>query len=89
MPRQLAAKLRGQRNLCVLAVLLVKVNDLGLCRYRAAAAGALPACFGVCKLPVTVVPAFQETVNCHQSYCLKEIVGLIGEVPHQPVKAKV
>ena len=89
VPRQLAAELRGQRNLRVLAVLLVKVTDLSLCRYGAATAGALCACFGVCKLLVTVVPAFQEIVNCHRSYCLKEIVLLIDGVPHQLVKAKV
>lgn len=58
MPRQLAAKLRGQRNVCVLAVLLVDVADLRLCRYGAATVGALCACFGVCKLLVTVVLAF-------------------------------
>lgn len=89
MPRQLAAKLRGQRNLRVLAVLLVKVTDLRLCRYGAATAGALRACFGVCKLLVTVELAFQEMVNCHRSYCLKEVVLSIDGVPHQPVKAKV
>lgn len=59
------AKPHGQRNLCVLGVLLVKVTDLKLCRYGAAMAGALCACFGVCKLLVTIVPASQEIVNCH------------------------
>lgn len=89
VPRQLAAKLRGQCNLRVLGVMLVKVTDLGLCGYRAAMAGALHACFGVWKLLVMVVLTFQEIVNCHQSYCPKEIVCLIDEVPHQSVKAKV
>lgn len=65
VPQQLVAKLHGQCNLCVLGVLLVKVTDLKLCRYGAAMAGVLCACFGVCKLLITVVPAFQDIVNCH------------------------
>lgn len=89
MPRQLAAKLRRQRNLRVLAGSLLEVAGLGPCRCRAAAAGALRACFlGVCKLlQATVVPAFQELVYCHRSYCRKEVVLLIDGVPHHPVKA--
>lgn len=89
MPRQLAVKLCRQCNLCVLAVMLVTVTDLGLCGYGTTMAGALHACFGVWKLLVMVVLTFQEIVNCHQSYCPKEIVHLIDEVPHQPVKAEV
>lgn len=73
----------------VFMVLLVKVTDLSLCRYGTAMVGALCGCFGICRLLVTVVPAFQGRVNCYRSYCLKEIILLIDGVPHQPVKAKV